>query len=141
MAELTVREPRASAMTTVVAAVIERNGLVLIGQRPIGKWHALKWEFPGGKVEPEETPAAAIRRELEEELGIRAEIGGQIADYEFAYAGREPIRLIFYFVTKFAGTIENRVFNEVRWETRERLPEYDFLEGDVDFVRKLAGKI
>jgi 8-oxo-dGTP diphosphatase len=140
MAELNVREPRPSPMTTVVAAVIERNGLVLIGQRPAGKRHALKWEFPGGKVELEETPAAAIRRELEEELGIQAEIGGQVADYEFTYPGREAIRLIFYSVTKFEGTIKNHVFNQILWETRERLPEYDFLEGDVDFVRKLAGK-
>jgi len=127
-------------VTTVVAAVIERDGQVLIGQRPAGKRHSLKWEFPGGKVEPGESPEGALRRELDEELGIQAAIGDRIADYEYAYPGREPIRLIFFAVGEFAGTMENRVFEQVRWETRERLPSYDFLEGDVDFVRLLAGK-
>jgi len=127
-------------MTTVVAAVIERDGQVLIGQRPAGKWHALKWEFPGGKVEPGESPEAALRRELEEELGIQAAIGSRIADYEYAYPGREPIRLIFFTVREFTGIMENRAFEQVLWETRERLPTYDFLEGDVDFARLLAGK-
>jgi 8-oxo-dGTP diphosphatase len=127
-------------MTTVVAAVIERHGQVLIGQRPAGKRHGLKWEFPGGKVEPGESPEDALRRELEEELGIQAVIGGRVADYEYTYPGREPIRLIFFAVTEFKGAMENRVFEQVRWDTRERLPTYDFLEGDVDFVRMLAGE-
>lgn len=126
-------------MTTVVAAVIERDGQVLIGQRKAGKWHALKWEFPGGKVEPGETPPAALRRELNEELDIRAEIGAVINQYEYEYPGRSPIQLIFYSVQKFEGKMENRVFEEIRWEKREHLPAYDFLEGDVDFVRQLAG--
>ena len=126
-------------VTVVVAAVIERDGLVLIGQRKPGKWHALKWEFPGGKVEPGESPDAALGRELEEELGIRAEIGDPIADYAYQYPGRSAIRLIFYGVTQITGVIENREYHDLRWEKRERLPEYDFLEGDVDFVRILAG--
>jgi 8-oxo-dGTP diphosphatase len=125
-------------MQLVVAAVIERDGRILICQRNAAKRHALKWEFPGGKVEPGEEPAAALGRELEEELGIRAEIGPQIADYPYTYPGRPPIRLIFYGVTHFTGEIENREFLDIRWEPRERLPEYDFLDGDLDFVRGLA---
>jgi len=126
-------------MTIVVAAVIEREDQVLICRRRADQAHPLKWEFAGGKVEAKEMPVIALARELEEELGIRAEIGPQIADYEYAYPGRPPIRLIFYGVTKFGGEIENRVFEEIRWERRERLPEYDFLEGDLGFVRILAG--
>jgi 8-oxo-dGTP diphosphatase len=125
-------------MQIVVAAVIERDGLVLIGQRHASKWHGLKWEFPGGKVEPGEQPAAALSRELEEELSIRAEIGPVIADYEYQYPERAPIRLIFFGVTRFAGEVQNREYHDIRWERRERLPEYDFLEGDLDFVRSLA---
>jgi 8-oxo-dGTP diphosphatase len=125
-------------MQIVVAAVIEREGLVLIGQRHPGKWHGLKWEFPGGKVEAGETPAAALARELQEELGISAEIGRRIADYEYRYPERASIRLIFFGVTRFTGEIQNREYHDLRWENRERLPEYDFLEGDVDFVRALA---
>jgi 8-oxo-dGTP diphosphatase len=125
-------------MQIVVAAVIERDGLVLIGQRHASKWHGLKWEFPGGKVEPGETPAAALGRELEEELGISAEIGPAIGESEYQYPGRAPIRLIFCGVTRFSGEIENREYHNIRWVKRERLPDYDFLEGDVDFVRSLA---
>jgi 8-oxo-dGTP diphosphatase len=125
-------------MQIVVAAVIEREGLVLIGQRKPGKWHALKWEFPGGKVEPGEAPTAALARELEEELGVSGEIGECIADFEFQYPGRSPIRLIFFGVTRFSGQIQNREYHDLRWEKRDRLLEYDFLEGDVDFVRSLA---
>ena len=127
-------------MTQVVAAVIERAGKVLICRRRADQPHPLKWEFPGGKVEPGEAPPAALMRELQEELGIHAEIGAQIADYQYTYAGRPPIRLIFFNVTQFAGELENRLFEQIRWEPRERLPEYDFLEGDVDFVRRLAAK-
>ena len=126
-------------MTIVVAAVIERENRVLICRRKADQAHPLKWEFPGGKVEANETPVLALARELKEELGIRAEIGPLIADYEYAYPGRPPIRLIFFGVTKFGEQVENRVFEEIRWEKRERLPGYDFLEGDLDFVRVLAG--
>jgi 8-oxo-dGTP diphosphatase len=126
-------------MTIVVAAVIERENRVLICRRRADQAHPLKWEFPGGKVEANETPVVAIARELEEELGIRAGIGPLIADYEYAYPGRQPIRLIFFGVTKFGKQVENRVFEEIRWEKRERLPGYDFLEGDLDFVKMLAG--
>lgn len=123
---------------TVVAAVIEHQGLVLICQRKPGQWHALKWEFPGGKVEPGESPPEAIRRELDEELGIGATIGPVIAEYDYQYPERQPIRLIFYSITEFNGEVKNRVFAQIRWEERQRLAEYDFLEGDVAFVRALA---
>ncbi len=127
-------------MQCVVAAVIERDSMILICQRKAGQKHALKWEFPGGKVEPGETPAAAIRRELEEELGIRAQIGPEIAKYQYAYPGKDPIQLIFYRVTEFEGQLDNRVFERITWESRANLPEYDFLEGDTDFVRALASE-
>ena len=87
-------------MTTVVAAVIERDGLVLIGQRKPTGQHPLRWEFPGGKVEPGEAPEAALARELDEELGIQARVGPEIMRYEYQYPGRPPILLIFYSVTR-----------------------------------------
>ena len=66
-------------VTTVVAAVIERDGRILIGQRPPNKQHPLKWEFPGGKLETGEDPRDGLARELTEELDIRPEIGPEIA--------------------------------------------------------------
>jgi len=123
------------AVIVVVAAVIEREGRVLIGQRKAIGDHALKWEFPGGKVEPDETPQAALVRELREELAIRAQIGAEITRYEYQYPGRSRILLIFYRVTDFAGEPRNLDFAQLEWAPRERLRDYDFLEGDTDFIR------
>ena len=121
----------------VVAAVIERGGRILIGQRKAGGRHALKWEFPGGKVEPGEEPRAALARELREELGIDAHIGEEMERYDFSYAA-QPTHLIFFRVTEFVGEPVNLDFAQIAWAERQRLPEYDFLEGDVAFVRRLA---
>jgi mutator protein MutT len=126
-------------MTTVVAAVIERDGLVLIAQRKQGGQHALKWEFPGGKVEVGEAPEAAVVRELKEELGVTAHVDGEIARYEYQYSGRMPILLIFYRVTQFEGEARNLDFEQIAWVAGARLREYDFLEGDAEFIEKYAG--
>jgi len=123
-------------VTTVVAAVIERQGRILIAQRKDTGPHALKWEFPGGKVEPGETTEAAAVRELAEELGIRAQIAGEITRYQYQYAGRTPILLVFLRVTEFAGEPQNLDFAQIRWEQPARLGDYDFLEGDRDFLQR-----
>ncbi|MCI0536208.1 MAG: (deoxy)nucleoside triphosphate pyrophosphohydrolase [Verrucomicrobiales bacterium] len=125
-------------MTTVVAALIERDGHILICRRRGDQDHAGKWEFPGGKVEPGEEPKEALARELREELAIEAAIGGEVTRYEFAYPGRKPIRLLFYRVREFNGEPDYEHFAETAWASPAALPEYDFLEGDVEFVRKLA---
>ena len=122
----------------VVAAVIEQDGEILVCQRRRGSRHELKWEFPGGKVEPGEEPRAALIRELQEELKIDADIGPELNRYEHSYSGRPPILLIFYRVKSFHGVPENLVFETIEWAPARRLPEYDFLEGDVDFVNRLA---
>ena len=125
--------------TTVVAAIIEREGRVLIGQRPAGTAHALKWEFPGGKVEPGESATSALARELREELDITPEIGPEIARYPYQYPGRPPILLIFFKVDRFLEEPRNLIFERIAWALPRDLPSYDFLEGDVEFVRTLAG--
>jgi mutator protein MutT len=127
-------------MTTVVAAVIERDGHILIAQRKTGAWHALKWEFPGGKVEPEEAPEKAVLRELEEELGVQARIDHEIMRYEYQYPGRAPILLIFYRIADFTGEPRNFEFEQLRWERPQRLRDYDFLEGDVRFLERFSSK-
>jgi 8-oxo-dGTP diphosphatase len=128
----------------VVAAVIERGGPegkeILIGQRkPAGK-HALKWEFPGGKVEAGEDAREALVRELREELGIEAAIGSLIETYDFAYRPESVTRLSFFRVTEFRGDVVNLDFAALAWEKPENLPGYDFLEGDVEFVKRLAAR-
>ncbi|MGD1071490.1 MAG: (deoxy)nucleoside triphosphate pyrophosphohydrolase [Bryobacteraceae bacterium] len=122
-------------MTSVVAGILERDGRVLICRRRADQPHPLKWEFPGGKVEPCETPCEALARELHEELGIESEPAREIARYEFTYPGKKPILLIFMRVPGWTGEIENRIFHALVWESPERLAEYDFLEGDEPFIR------
>lgn len=122
----------------VVAAVIERDGQILIGQRRREGRHALKWEFPGGKVEPGETPEEALRRELREELEIEADIGDAIKTIRHQYPGRSPIEIVFFRVRQFTGDPQNLVFEQIEWTPRNTLPGYDFVEADIEFVRQLA---
>jgi 8-oxo-dGTP diphosphatase len=126
-------------MVTVVAGVIERAGDILIAQRKATGQHGLKWEFPGGKVEPGEAPQEALVRELAEELGIQARVDGEIMRYEYEYPGRAPILLIFYRVVEFTGEPKNLDFEQIVWMPRQRLREYDFLEGDAEFLASRAG--
>lgn len=106
-------------------------------QRKAGGPHALKWEFPGGKVEREESLEGALRRELKEELGIVPFDAQEITRYQYSYPGKQPIQLIFFSVGDFSGDPENHVFENIEWSRRRDLVRYDFLEGDVDFVRSL----
>lgn len=122
----------------VVAGVIHRDGMLLIGQRMSGDRHALKWEFPGGKVEAGETPKQALVRELREELGIEAVVGAEIARYEQATRRRSPLLLLFHAVDSYIGEPRGVTFEQIRWELPAKLPEYDFLDGDLDFIRRLA---
>lgn len=124
--------------TLVVAGVIVRSGRVLIGQRRSTDRHPFKWEFPGGKIEDGESPADALRRELREELGIEAVIGPEVARYQHKYPNRPTFLLLFHRVESFSGEPRNLCFEQIVWELPGNLPSYDFLEGDVEFVRKLA---
>ena len=99
-------------MVQVVAAVIERDGRILIGRRTARQSHALQWEFPGGKVEPGETPEQALARELEEELAIGGAGGPEIARYEYTYPGKEPILLIFFLRVVLAPQREGDVLQQ-----------------------------
>ena len=124
-------------MVEVVAAVMIREGKILIGQRKRTGRHPLTWEFPGGKVEPGEDPRAALVRELREELGVEAVIGEELDSYEVGYGDGFQLRLHFYRVTEFRGEPRNLDFEQIAWDTPERLPQYDFLEGDVLFISKM----
>ena len=99
----------------------------------------LKWEFPGGKVEPGEELRAALARELEEELGIRAEIGREVSKLHHVYRKDDfAVELRFFAVEKFDGELQNRIFADMRWEKLTNLAGYDFLEADLELVRQIA---
>jgi 8-oxo-dGTP diphosphatase len=126
----------------VVAALILRDGKFLICQRTQHQPMALKWEFPGGKIETGEQPRDALRRELEEEIGIDARIGDEVERIQHTYKTGSAVELRFFAVPEYRGEIENRIFRDVQWVERERLTEYDFVDADLQLVRDLAaGKI
>jgi 8-oxo-dGTP diphosphatase len=126
----------------VVAALIIRGEKILICQRTEDQAMPLKWEFPGGKVEPDEDLKDALHRELEEELGIDAVIGRKVAAIQHTYASGAALELYFYRVDQFKHEIQNRIFRDVRWIDRKELPTYDFLEADVKLVRDIsAGRL
>jgi 8-oxo-dGTP diphosphatase len=128
-------------MVEVVAAVMMRDQKVLIGQRKRTGRHPLKWELPGGKVEPGEDPCAALARELREELNVDATVGDELDSYEVNYGDGFRILLHFYRITQFRGEPRNLDFEQIVWEQPERLPEYDFLEGDIAFISKWARRL
>jgi mutator protein MutT len=120
----------------VVVGILEQDGRVLICRRRSDYVHALKWEFPGGKMELGETPRQALIRELREELGVESEPAEEITRYEVAYNGKQPIMLIFFRVPCWTGEIEDHIFDTILWEAWENLKDYDFLQGDARFISR-----
>lgn len=131
-------------MRTVVAAVIERSDRrLLIGQRRRSDTSALKWEFPGGKVEPGETPEAALARELREELGTTLRKWAPIGRVVHQYAETpEELEIVFFAAAISEGQLTPRTFENVAWVLPKELGEYDFLAANERLVANLAtGKI
>ena len=134
--------PAGPALRFVAAALIVRDGQVLIGQRRPDQPMALQWEFPGGKIEAGESPEQALARELDEELGIKATIGPRVTRIRHNYRHGGAVDLQFFSVHEFSGEMQNHIYNEVRWTKLEDLPSYDFLAADRGLIRDLAaGKL
>lgn len=130
-------------MLTVVAAIIESHGKLLVCQRRKGGRFELLWEFPGGKKKAGETPKEALARELMEELGVRAEIGREVHRVQHKYAEMsEPIELIFFAATVDTDAVRNVVFEQIQWREPHTLGELEFLPADRPLVEQLAnGKV
>ncbi|HEX4869937.1 MAG TPA: Nudix family hydrolase [Moraxellaceae bacterium] len=109
----------------VVAAVIRRDGRILIAQRPRDKHMGGLWEFPGGKVEPGEDVRHALVRELEEELGITASACAPLIRITHDYPDK-AVCLDVWEVTAFAGEPHGREGQSVRWVTEAELPAFDY---------------
>ena len=102
----------------------------------------LKWEFPGGKIEEGEQPRDALRRELDEELGIDATIGDEVRRIVHEYPGGGSVELRFFVVREFRGELENKIFKDIQWAEKSALKSYDFLEADLTLVEDLSeGKL
>jgi 8-oxo-dGTP diphosphatase len=126
-------------MLTVVAALIQSNGKLLVCQRKRGSRFELQWEFPGGKREEGETLEDALARELREELEVEAKIGPEVHRLRHRYAATgAPLELVFFAASAPADEIRNLEFERIEWRELRTLPELEFLEADRDLVRKLA---
>jgi 8-oxo-dGTP diphosphatase len=129
-------------MKRVVAGLIVKEGKLLVCQRTRHQTMPLKWEFPGGKIENGEQPRDALRRELEEELGILATIGNEVRRIQHEYPNGGMVELRFFVVREYQKEIENRIFRDIRWADPKDLPTFDFLEADLMLVGELAaGKL
>jgi 8-oxo-dGTP diphosphatase len=134
--------PAGPALRFVAAALIVRDGEVLIGQRRPNQPMALLWEFPGGKIEPGESASQALARELNEELGIEATIGPKLVRIRHNYRHGGAVDLQFFTVREFTGEIENHIYEQIRWVKLVDLPTYDFLAADRGLIKDLAaGKL
>ena len=122
-------------MLTVVAAVTEREGRVMLCQRRPGAHNALKWEFPGGKIEPGESPEEALARELREELGIEVNVGRIRDAVYYRYPDRDVL-VLFYGCRVRTGEPRTLDCNAIAWVLPEQLSEYDFAGADLVYVRR-----
>jgi 8-oxo-dGTP diphosphatase len=123
-------------MKEVSVGILRRNDLVLACQRKKSAQYPLKWEFPGGKIEPGESPLQAIIRELHEELNIQAAPGAEFHRQEWDY-GDSSYRVYYYLIDRFTGEPVNQAFEQIRWVKPQELPGMDILEGNRDVLKKM----
>jgi 8-oxo-dGTP diphosphatase len=129
-----------NCIVLVVAALIQADKKLLVCQRKRGTTLELKWEFPGGKVRPGESLAAALARELHEELNVSARIGAELYRTRHRYTEMpESVEVVFFAAEVDPQKICNCVFERVEWCEPESLGELDFLEADRDLINLLAG--
>ena len=126
-------------MIRVTAAVIERDGRVLIARRRSGDRFGGVWEFPGGKLEPGETPEEGLRREIDEELGLTIEVGACLGTFPFVSADWS-IELIAFRAGWTGGTMVLREHDDARWVEPSEMEGFAFAEPDRPIVRLLSGE-
>ena len=122
-------------MLVVSAAVVERGGRVMLCQRLPNAHNALKWEFPGGKLEPGEGPEAALARELREELDIAVAVGRVRDAVFFRYPDRDVL-VLFYGCEIIEGEPSTVACNAIAWAKPEEMGRYDFAGADLAFVKR-----
>lgn len=126
-------------MRQVTAAIIEKDGKILIAQRKAGDALAGKWEFPGGKIDPGETPQQCLRRELMEEFGVDTEIGAFVCSSKFEYK-HLPIELLVYRARHLSGEFQLHDHAALAWVAPAELLNYDLSSADIPVVAALKGE-
>ncbi|MBN1983560.1 MAG: (deoxy)nucleoside triphosphate pyrophosphohydrolase [Chitinivibrionales bacterium] len=126
-------------MKDVTAAVITNHNQVLLTRRAPGEKHAGWWEFPGGKVEENESPERCLQRELLEELSIETSIGEKLLESLYTYETGD-IRLLAYRATITSGDLCLHVHDEYRWVSVHMLTQYQLLPADIPIAEFLQTK-
>ena len=120
----------------MTAGLIYKENKLLIAQRPPGKHGALKWEFPGGKIEEDEDPRDCLAREIREELGVEIRVMRIVETVFHRYPDRS-ILLLFYECEWISGDPRAIDCNAFAWAEPARLVDFDFLQADIDFIKRL----
>jgi 8-oxo-dGTP diphosphatase len=120
----------------VTAGILERDGRILIARRKPGRHMADRWEFPGGKIEPGETPEQSLVRELEEELDLRVRVGRLLCRTVYEDDG-VSLELLVYRVDSFDGTPVLREHGEIRWVAPGELRSFELADSDRRVVEEL----
>ena len=126
----------AAPAVIVVAAVVEKNDTFLVTRRPQGVHLAGLWEFPGGKIDPEETHAAALKREIREELDADVDVHELILATSHAYP--ERIVALYFYRCTLEGTPRPLLGQEMRWVHRGELATLGFPPADEELIRRLV---
>ena len=127
-------------MQVVTAGIIEKDDKILIAKRQKGKYLESQWEFPGGKLEPGETPQECLRRELMEELNIDTKIGAFFTSNKF-FCNNKEIELLAYKVSFISGDIKLNDHLDAKWVKLEELKNFDFVPADKKIVHELLNAV
>ena len=127
-------------MQQVTAAILIKDNKILIAKRPANDKQPHKWEFPGGKIEPGETPEECLKREMHEEFGIEVRVGNYLCNSVYNYSHAE-IELLAYFADWITGAMAPTAHAAIRWVTVQELSQFDFAPADVAIVERLQEKL
>ena len=123
-------------MVKVTAAILVKDNRILIAKRSPDDPLADKWEFPGGKVESDETPEQCLKREMKEEFDIHVSVGAFLGSSKYHY-DHISIELLAYRTYWDSGVIELKDHDQFKWISPDQLAEFDFAPADHVFVEKL----
>lgn len=119
-----------------VVGILKRDGKLLVGQRPAGKPYSGYWEFPGGKIEIDESSHAALKRELHEELGIDIVMAKPWFEHTHAYPDK-TVYLEMWLVTDFTGEPQGKENQLLKWVTLSEIMDLRLLEGNWPIIEKI----
>jgi 8-oxo-dGTP diphosphatase len=127
-----------AGLIAVAAGILrDSRGRILIAQRPMGGHVGGFWEFPGGKLDPGETPAQGLQRELQEELGVAVEAAVPFMAYRHEYPGR-VVELHVFLVERYSGEPRGVLGQPLRWVSVAELPAADLLPADLPIAAALS---